>query len=262
MIQAVLILTLTGIVLAVAIGLVVKYFGVEQDPRAEKLMDLVPGANCGGCGFAGCADYVNAIIQGKAKLGMCTSMTDEAIAKASELLGGAAMEAKEKKVAVVCCQGDDEVATSRAFYNGVTDCINAQNIANGGKACTYGCLGFGSCARACPFGAIEITEKHIAVVHTDICKGCGKCIATCPRHIIKLVPASVQNHVLCSNPESFKLKKTACKAGCTGCKKCAKSCEEGQITFNGFLASINYDNPPKEDLSEVCPFHVIKKSAK
>ena len=258
----IIILTLTGVVLAIAIGLVAKYFGVEQDPRKEQLQNLLPGANCGGCGFAGCADFAKAVVEGNAKLGMCASMSQAVLEEAARLLGVEAGEEVERKVAVVCCHGDDTVASSRAFYNGVTDCVNATMVANGGKSCTYGCLGLGTCARICPFNAIEITERHIAVVHEDLCKGCGKCISVCPRNVIKLVPARAKVHVFCNSPENFKLKKNSCKAGCIGCLKCAKACEEGQITFKGFLAAINYDNPPGEAVADVCPMHTIGKATK
>ena len=257
----IIILTLTGVVLAIAIGLVAKYYGVEQDPRTERLQNLLPGANCGGCGFAGCADYAKAVVEGTAKLGLCASMSQAVLAEAAKLLGVEAGEKAERKVAVVCCHGDDTVASTRAFYNGVTDCVNATMVANGGKSCTYGCLGLGTCARVCPFNAIELVN-HIAVIHADICMGCGKCVAVCPRNVIKLVPAKASVHVFCNSPESFKLKKNACKAGCIGCRKCAKSCDEGQITFNGFLATINYDNPPGEAVADVCPMHTIGKTIK
>ena len=257
----IIILTVTGVVLAIAIGLVAKYFGVEQDPRTEQLLNLLPGANCGGCGFAGCADYAKEVVEGRAKLGLCASMSKEILEEAAKLVGVEAGEEQERKVAVVCCHGDDNVASTRAFYNGVTDCVNATMVANGGKSCTYGCLGLGTCARVCPFNAIEIS-KHIAVIHADVCKGCGKCVAVCPRNVIKLVPAKAPVHVFCNSPESFKLKKNACKAGCIGCRKCAKSCEEGQITFNGFLATINYDNPPSEAVADVCPMHSIGRNTK
>lgn len=258
----IIILTLTGVVLAIAIGLVAKYFGVEQDPRIEKLLNMLPGANCGGCGFAGCGDYAKAVVEGRAKLGLCAAMSEKGLAEAAAIVGAAAGEMRERKVAVVCCHGDETVASTRAFYNGVTDCVNATMVANGGKSCTYGCLGLGSCARVCPFDAIEITGKHIAIVHEDICKGCGKCVSVCPRNVIKLVPAKAPVHVFCNSPESFKLKKNSCKVGCIGCRKCAKSCEDGQITFNGFLASINYDNPPDEKVADACPLHIIGKSTK
>ena len=158
----VVMLTVVGVLMALAIGLVVKYFGAKADPLAEKLGELMPGANCGGCGFAGCGDYANAMATGKAKPGNCPSMSDDTLKKICELLGVQA-EKGEPKVAVVCCSGDDHHTTRVAFYNGVNDCLNAMMVAGGAKGCTYGCLGLGSCARACPFGAIEILPTHVSI---------------------------------------------------------------------------------------------------
>ena len=165
-------LTVVGVLMALAIGLVAKFFGAKTDPLAEKLGELMPGANCGGCGFAGCADYANAMATGKAKPGSCPSMSAETFKQVCDLLGVQA-EMSDPKVAVVCCSGDDHHATRVALYNGVNDCLNAMMVAGGAKGCTYGCLGLGSCARACPFGAIEILPTHVAKIHPNLCKGCG-----------------------------------------------------------------------------------------
>ncbi len=256
----VIVLTVTGVLMALAIGIIVKLFGTTPDPRAEQISALMPGANCGGCGFAGCGDYVNAMVSGKAKPGMCPAMTNEILQKVACILGDSA-EAREPMVAVVLCGGDDTLATKSAMYNGVNDCRNAIIISNASKACTYGCLGMGTCARACPFGAIEITEHNIAKVHADLCRGCGKCIDACPRGIIKLVPRSVKVQVYCSSPLAGKIKMKQCKAACIGCRKCGKVTEQGQITFNGFLASVNTENPPSEDAPEKagCPTHCFRK---
>ena len=253
----VIILTITGVLLAVAIGLVTRFFGIKQNLLAEKLQAIMPGANCGGCGFAGCADYVDAMVNGKAQPGLCPSMSAEALKIASTLLGQDVV-VKERKVALIACSGDDAHAVRRGLYNGVTDCKNAAMVAGGGKGCLYGCLGLGSCARICPFGAIEITGKHLARVHADLCTGCGKCVSACPRRLIRLVPRTSRIHVYCSNPEVGKNKLPICSDACIGCRKCAKASKEGQMQFNGFLASINYDNPPDETLAQTCPTGALR----
>lgn len=258
---SILILTGTGIFVAIAIGLVAKYFGAPPNPKAERLAEMMPGANCGGCGFAGCGDYAKAMLEGKAAPGHCPSMSKQTIAAISKLLGVEAQET-EPKVAVVCCSGDDNHAVRRAFYNGINDCSTATQVAGAGKACLHGCLGLGTCARACPFGAIEVTSRHIAIVHPEICVGCGKCTTVCPRHIIKLVPRTAKIHVFCSSPEPFKTKKEICTGACIGCRKCAKAAQEGQINFEAgkFLAKIDYANPPAPEVAESCPAKCLRSN--
>ncbi|NLE54686.1 MAG: 4Fe-4S binding protein [Lentisphaerae bacterium] len=257
---AVIILTLIGVLLGLAIALTVRYFGAPVDPLAEQVAELMPGANCGACGFAGCNDYVQAMVSGKAKPGLCPSQSADALQKVCVLLG-VASEGRAEKVAVVCCSGTDQYAIRRAFYNGVNDCHSAMLVAGGSKGCVYGCLGLGSCARACPFGAIEMRADHIAVVHPEICVGCGKCVTVCPRRIIKLVPKSAPVHVFCSSPEKAPVKRKVCSAACIGCRKCVKAAGENQMFINGFLASVNYENPPSADIVAVCPPKVLRTEA-
>lgn len=257
---AVFILTLIGLLLGLAIALTVHYFGVPTDPLVEQVAELIPGANCGACGFAGCNDYVEALVAGKAKPGHCPSQSADALQKMCELLG-VASEPHSEKVAVVCCSGTDQYAIRRAFYNGVNDCHSAMQVAGGAKGCVYGCLGLGSCSRVCPFGAIEMRTDHIAVVHPELCVGCGKCVTACPRRIIKLVPKSAPLHVFCVSPERGAVKRKVCKAACIGCRKCVKAAGEKQMFINGFLASVNYENPPDVGIVTVCPAQVLRTEA-
>ena len=256
----VLVLTVTGVLMAFAIGIIAKYFGAKPNPLAEAIAPLMPGANCGGCGYAGCSDYMNAMLNGKAKPGHCPSMSAESVKKISAMLGEAADEV-EPRIAVVLCSGDESVAARNAMYNGVNDCRNALLVAGASKSCTFGCLGMGTCARACPHGAIEITERRLAKVHSELCVGCGKCVAACPRGIIKLVPRKLEVQVFCSSPLAGKIKLKQCKAACIGCRKCEKAAQPGQMEFNGFLASVNTENPPTAEVAEKagCPTRCFRK---
>lgn len=253
----------TGLLLGLFIGIAAKIFKVKNDPRAELVLELLPGANCGGCGKAGCADFAKAVASGELPPGKCPVSSRETVAAISQALG-IANSASFKKVAVVLCGGDKNQTINPSLYNGVSDCRSANLIAGGPKGCSYGCLGMGSCARACPFNAIEIVNG-LAIVHQELCVGCGKCAATCPRKLIKLVNADAQVHVFCSNPEKALLKRQYCKVPCLGCRKCEKAFPD-KFTVSGFKASVNYDAetmPVPEDVEIVkCPTGCLLSSAK
>jgi len=239
---------------------VVKFFGVEVDARLEQAEELLPGANCGACGFAGCADFARALVAGSANPGVCPSASSEAVEELCALLGIEALS-PDRKVAVVACGGDNDKAKLSAFYNGVSDCKDAVLVANGGKACAYGCLGLGTCSRECPFGAIEITASGLAVVHRDLCTGCGKCVEACPRDLIRLVPSTAEINVFCNSPDKGGAKRKVCEAACIGCRKCVKEAEEGQMSMAGFLAVVNYENPPAAGVAAECPTECLRPAS-
>jgi len=246
-----------GFILALIIGAAAKAFAVEPDPRHETLIDMLPGVNCGGCGFAGCSDFAKALLAEEASPELCPVCLPDDLKTIGEFLG-ISVEGKERMVALIQCGGHDGVATSTP-YNGVNDCASASLVAAGGKGCSTGCLGLASCSRACPFDAIE-TRNGLAVVHPDRCTGCGQCVKTCPKKLICMVPASVDIHVYCNSPEKGGSKMKVCKAACIACQKCVKAADEGQMRSEGFLVQTNYDNPPGPDLiaASECPTDALK----
>lgn len=243
-----------GLVLGLLIGIAAKIFRVEKDSRVDLVLELLPGANCGGCGKAGCADFAKAVVSGELPPNKCPASSRETIAAISRTLGIDGGDSF-RQVAVVLCGGDRNQTKNPLLYNGTNDCRSANMIAGGPKGCSYGCLGLGSCARSCPFGAIEIVNG-LAVVHSEICVGCGKCAETCPRKLIKIVNADAQVHVYCSNPEKAPVKRQFCKVPCLGCRKCEKTLP-GKFKFDGFHAVIDYEAetfPNAEDIRSVgCP---------
>jgi RnfABCDGE-type electron transport complex B subunit len=246
-----------GLASAAALAAAEKYFTVKQDPRIDQVTELLPGANCGGCGYAGCADYARAIVDGTAECNLCAPGGPDC-AQAIAALLGRTVAVLEKRVAIVLCCGDNTEATRRATYNGIADCASAQAIAGGDKACTYGCLGYGSCARICPVNAIHMLNG-IAKIDKKRCIACGKCVAACPRRLIKLVPAAAEIHVLCSSKDKGPAVKKVCGTGCLGCSICAKL-SDGAISMDGFLAMVDYSQPlTHEEVVAKCPGHCIRK---
>ena len=255
-----LIITIVGLLTGLAIAIVSKLFATPPNPLQDQVMELLPGANCGGCGYAGCGGYAEALATGKAKPGLCNVQSPEAMAALAKLLG-TTVEEKAPQVAVVLCGGDQCKATRQGQYNGINDCRDAAQVDGGAKTCNFGCLGLGSCAHACPFGAIEITVNGIAVVHKELCVGCGTCVAACPKHLIKLVPKSASLHVFCSSPMKGVAKRGACQAACIGCGKCFRAAPENIVMEPGkFLAQVNYANPPDEELAAQCPTGALRRN--
>ncbi|MDR0932690.1 MAG: RnfABCDGE type electron transport complex subunit B [Victivallales bacterium] len=251
---AILLMAGTGLVLGVVIGIFAKLFRVVSDPRVDLVVELLPGANCGGCGMAGCADFAKAVVTGEAAPSKCPVSSAEQVSAIAQALGIEAGAAFKQK-AVVLCGGDREQTMRLASYNGVADCVSASLVGSGPKGCAYGCLGMGSCARKCPFGAIEMINS-LAIIHKELCVGCGSCALVCPRNVIKLVPAEAEVHVYCNSPLKAPAKRQVCKVACIGCRKCQKVAPE-KFLIDGFRAIVNYADsalPTQEDVVATgCP---------
>jgi len=258
-IVAVVVITAAGGAFGLAIGYVAKTFAVELNPRIEEVAGMLPGVNCGGCGYAGCADFAGAIVAGKAAPGQCPVSSADATAKIAGLMG-VSTSVKVPQVAVVLCGGNEQQSL-RIPYNGVNDCLSASLVASGGKACGYGCLGFGTCAAACPFGAIQMS-LGLAVVHPEICVGCGKCVSVCPKKLIRLVPAAAAVHVFCSAKAKPASKRKLCKVACIVCRKCVRTASDKHMHVDANLVQVNYANLPADDIVEKagCPTGCLRKA--
>ena len=254
-----LVLGLLGLVCGAALAIVAKRFAVPENPLVAEILAALPGANCGGCGHPGCDGYARAVAEEGAPLNLCTSCNAEMLAELERITGRSGGTVAVRRVALVHCVGDLTSAGRRFEYNGLADCAAAQATAGGDKGCTYGCLGYGSCVRACPTGAIAV-ENGLARVNPDRCIGCGACARACPRQIISLVPVTHTTHVLCSSHDRGPAARKLCSRGCIGCGLCSRLDIDGTFSLQNFLATINYEKPPtgySDLVASKCPAHCI-----
>lgn len=227
-----------GLVLGLLLALASKIFAVEKNERAEEIASVLPGANCGSCGYAGCSAYATAISKGEAKINCCSPGGQSTVDYIARIMGVSG-EAVEEKCAVIACNGTFDKAADKYEYVGIEDCITASRLQGGGsKACEYGCLGYGTCAKVCKNNAIKI-ENGIAVVNIEKCGGCGECAAACPKNLIAIVPKKVKYIVKCHSCDKGAEMKEKCTIGCIGCKICEKNCPVGAIKVENNCAQID-----------------------
>ena len=250
---AIILVSAIGLICAVMLAVASKVMAVKEDERFPAVRECLPGANCGACGFAGCDGYAHALVDdGSTKTNLCVPGADAVSRKLSEVLG-VSFEDVVEQVAVIKCKGDCNFTADKMDYYGMSSCAAAKLLYGGMGKCTYGCIGLGDCAHACPNGAICL-ENGIAHVDTRKCSGCGICTRTCPNKLISLMSDVEKVLVTCSNTEKGAITRQKCSHGCIGCKKCAKECPVEAITVDNFLASIDYDKCINcGHCAEVCP---------
>lgn len=255
-------LTVIGLLAAVILYFTARKFHVDEDGRIDEVQEMLPGANCGGCGTAGCRAFAEKLVQSDDWDGLlCPVGGDETMQCIAAFLGkeakaGAAMEA------VVRCSGSCSAAPAKNLYDGVRSCAVANNLYSGESGCAFGCLGCGDCAAACQFGGVSISpETGLPVIDHDLCTGCGSCVKACPRHVIELrrkAPKGRRIYVSCINQEKGAAARKNCTAACIGCGKCQKVCTFDAIVLENNVAWIDSSKCRMcRKCVEECPTHSI-----
>ena len=213
---------------------------VEEDPRIERIIEELPGANCGGCGLPGCGAFAESIVNASSPITACPVNTADG-AEEIGLIMGITVEATEKTTARVLCKGGNAETAVKGEYLGLQTCIGGHLFGGADKLCQYGCLGFGDCVKSCQFDAIMIGDNGLPIVDDDKCTGCGNCETACPRDIMEVHPMSHNIFIFCKSHDEAKFARTACIKSCVGCGSCVKGVEEGQIIMENNLPVINYE---------------------
>jgi Na+-translocating ferredoxin:NAD+ oxidoreductase subunit B len=228
-----------GLLLASILILANRRLYVYEDPRIDQVEDLLPRANCGACGTAGCRPFAELLVKGEIAPGRCT-VNSSSLNQTIAAFLGVALGAGEKHLARLACAGGKHVAFIRASYAGVHSCRGAALISGGGKGCSWGCIGLGDCADVCQFRAIRLDRHGLPVVDASRCTGCGDCVTVCPKGLFSMHPASHRLWVACKSLDAGDEAEHECEVVCTACGRCAQDSPEGLIKIRDNLAVVDY----------------------
>jgi RnfABCDGE-type electron transport complex B subunit len=243
-----------GILFGTGLAVASRALAVEKDHRIEAVEGVLPGINCGACGFAGCSAYAEGMVKEDAEISLCSPGGQEVMVQLGKILGKEVDLTKEKMVAQVHCRGNQERSKYKFNYEGVEDCVGAHLLFGGDKECPFGCLGLGSCIKICPVDAITYDQDGCVWVDKDICISCGKCVDICPTGVIKMIPYSADKIVACNSTDKGAKTKKYCTVGCIGCKLCEKKSPEGGFQVSSFLATIDYTQKGERgEAAQACP---------
>ena len=249
-------LTGLALVFSIIIAIFSKKFAVEVNPKIELVENLLSGANCGACGYAGCSAFAKALVEGDATLPSCSATSKESKEEIAKILGSD--DIGESTVVIVACNGGNS-CQNKYSYQGYGDCASVELLAGGSKACPIGCIGMSKCIMECPHHAIELNEGH-AMVKQEACVQCGVCISHCPKKLIKRLPSKAIYYIACSSQDRGKEVRSYCKNGCIGCRICVKNCKENALSFENNLPVFDYDKCTACGVCfEKCPAKCIKK---
>ncbi len=258
------VLTLTTLGLLFSVGLVLAYkkLKVEEDPKVEKISEALPQANCGACSFSGCRAFAEALVKGTAEANGCPVGGEEVAQSVANILGVKAGELI-KKIARLHCRGTQTAAVERGVYLGISTCY-ASHLIGGNKQCSYGCLGYGDCVRACLFDAMYMGKEGLPLIREDKCTACGKCVDACPRNLLELHPISQNVLVFCRSEDRGPTARKVCKNACIACGICVRACPEAIILENNLAVITDYKKIKPENIPEIekCPTNSIGRLRK
>ena len=258
----VLCLVALGLIFAVVLYLVAQKFKVEEDPRIDTVESLLPGANCGGCGNAGCRAFAEQYVKSADPGALfCPVGGNDTMKKIAAALGQEAVE-KEPMAAIVRCQGTSDKCARTNRYDGYASCKVVASLYAGETGCRWGCIGLGDCLEVCQFGGIRIDPRSgVADINADMCTGCGSCAKACPRGVIEMRPKGPKGRrvfVSCVNRDKGAVTRKACTVGCIGCGKCEKVCPFGAIHVENNVAYIDFTKCKLcRKCVDECPTHAI-----
>lgn len=252
-------LTSLGLIFGVGLAYAQLKFGKELDPRVHEVEEILPKGQCGACGFAGCSVYAEeVVINPGVPPDRCIPGKGDVARLVARITGKEAKEVEEVK-AHIRCNGRVEQSF---LYDGLIDCQAANLLFGGDKACSFSCLGYGSCVKECKFGGLTLpSPKEIPSINASLCTGCGACLKVCPKGVIELVPVTAKVLVFCNSKDKGTFVKKICKAGCIGCRLCEKTCQEDAILIEDNVARILYDKCTGcGECVEKCPTGSLMKS--
>jgi len=249
------ILTMTALGFLFSAGLVLAYkkLRVEEDPKIERVADVLPQANCGACGFSGCRAFAEAVVHGEAEANGCPVGGDDVAQDVAAILGVQAGKII-KKVARVHCRGTHEAAKNRGLYLGISTCY-ASHLVGGNKQCSYGCMGYGDCVRACLFDAMDMGEEGLPIIREEKCTACGKCVDACPRNILELHPLSQNILVFCRSEDRGPMARKVCKNACIACGICVRASPDAIVLEKNLAVIKDYKKIDPANIPEIekCP---------
>lgn len=245
-----IVMTCVGLVFGFVLAFANKKFSMEVNPLIEMVEDVLPKGQCGSCGYAGCKAYAEAVVSNPdVPPNLCIPGKDIIAKQVAELTGKAAEET-EPRISHIKCKGCVDKAARSYDYEGIQDCVAASLLQGGPKVCSYGCLGFGTCVKSCPFDAMTLGENGLPIIDENKCTGCGKCETVCPKHVIEMRPMTSHVAVNCNSKDKGAVVRKACTVGCLGCGLCKRNCPHEAIVIENNIAVVDHsicaekcDNP-------------------